>query len=226
MDAITKGNLQHSTSSLRAVSEGTVSKHFGSDFANELFNEYSKKVADGSFFFDPDILTQKMLVVILKRKYSKEAAEYSLFFDPNIDDVGSSSEAQRGRLTSEANVMIQAVAVHGRCSMGPATLGRQVGHSRGLPVAVAGPVAVGKEQQVQGHHGRDATAVGHHRGEVHEYSRVLLVAQEAYSKKLGGEEREDFGDLFALVYWLSEFDGAVRLLGSCRIDQSSSGPGN
>ncbi|KAL5761122.1 hypothetical protein ACOSP7_019622 [Xanthoceras sorbifolium] len=68
MDAITKGNLQHSTSSLRAVSEGIVSKHFGSDFTNELFDEYSKKVADGSFFFDPDILTQKMLVVILKRK--------------------------------------------------------------------------------------------------------------------------------------------------------------
>ena len=60
-----------------------------------------------------------------------------------------------------------AAAAHGRCSTVPATLGRQVGHSRGLLVAVVGLAEVGKEQQAQGQHGRDVIAVGRHREEVH-----------------------------------------------------------
>ena len=80
----------------------------------------------------------------------------------------------------EAVEEIQA-AVHGRCSKGPATLGRLVGHSHGLLVAVAGPVVVDKEQQVQGGYGKDVIAVGHHRVQVHD-TQALLAAQEVYSK--------------------------------------------
>lgn len=57
------------------------------------------------------------------------------------------------------------VVVHGHCSKAHATLGRQVGHTRCLAVAVVVNNEAGREQKLQGVPGKDVIAVGCHRGE-------------------------------------------------------------
>lgn len=111
----------------------------------------------------------------------------------------------------EAEEKIQ-VVVHGHCSMGPAILGRQVVHTHGLVgVAVVGLAEEGKEHQAQGLAGKDATAVGCHRGEEGDHNQAPLAAPEVGSKEFEDEVEVNSGDLFAVVHWFSEFGEVVQL---------------
>ena len=53
---------------LRAVLQGVVEKHFGSGIVDELFELYGRKVADSSFFFDPENQDLIVIFVLLRRK--------------------------------------------------------------------------------------------------------------------------------------------------------------
>lgn len=117
------------------------------------------------------------------------------------------------------------LVVHGNCSMDLATLDKQVDHSHGLQVAVAGPVEVGMDYRLE-EVGTDyqlekvrmdyqfevaerkemASAALSYRGEG-EHTQPLLAAQEDGSMVFEDE------DLFAVVKQVSELD--VRQKDSC-----------
>lgn len=117
------------------------------------------------------------------------------------------------------------LVVHGNCSMDLATLDKQVDHSHGLQVAVAGPVEVGMDYRLEevgtdyqlekvhmdyqfevAEHKEMASAASSYRGEG-EHTQPLLAAQEDGSMVFEDE------DLFAVVKQVSELD--VRQKDSC-----------
>ncbi|KAK7849253.1 putative s-adenosylmethionine-dependent methyltransferase [Quercus suber] len=51
---------------LRAALEGVIAKHFGNDIMDELFNRYTGKVAESSFFLNPEADKSIVLFVLLK----------------------------------------------------------------------------------------------------------------------------------------------------------------
>ena len=51
---------------LRATLEGVIAKHFGNDIMDELFNRYTKKVAESSFFLNPKADKSIVLFDLLK----------------------------------------------------------------------------------------------------------------------------------------------------------------
>lgn len=53
---------------LRAVFEGMLINHFGSEVMDELFDRYSKKLAASPHFLDPDNEKSIIIFVLLKRK--------------------------------------------------------------------------------------------------------------------------------------------------------------
>ncbi|PIN07490.1 Loganate O-methyltransferase [Handroanthus impetiginosus] len=53
---------------LRAVFEGLLINHFGSEVMDELFNRYTKKLAASQSFLDPDNEKSIIIFVLLKRK--------------------------------------------------------------------------------------------------------------------------------------------------------------
>ncbi|EXB65600.1 hypothetical protein L484_025866 [Morus notabilis] len=56
-------NLEMRVLYLRAALEGLLEKHFGVEIMNELFQRFSNKVAESSFFLDPE--NQKCLLFYL-----------------------------------------------------------------------------------------------------------------------------------------------------------------
>lgn len=60
-------NLQMRVLYLRAALEGLLQKHFGAEIVDELFARFSKKVAESSFFLNPENQKSMVLFVLLKR---------------------------------------------------------------------------------------------------------------------------------------------------------------
>ncbi|KAJ7954359.1 S-adenosylmethionine-dependent methyltransferase [Quillaja saponaria] len=61
-------NSQACTMHLRAGMEGIISKHFGSDIIDELFNRFQKKADEFSYLLESSIKEGSQLFVVLKRK--------------------------------------------------------------------------------------------------------------------------------------------------------------
>ncbi|KAF8407712.1 hypothetical protein HHK36_006847 [Tetracentron sinense] len=61
-------NLQMCTLHTRAVMEGLIKEHFGSEIIDELFNRYTEKVAESSFVLNLENRKVIELFVLLKRK--------------------------------------------------------------------------------------------------------------------------------------------------------------
>ncbi|KAA8538808.1 hypothetical protein F0562_025500 [Nyssa sinensis] len=81
----------------------------------------------------------------------------------------------------EAEEHIQ-VAERVHYNMGPATQDKQIGHTRGLPLAVGGAVEVGREDYLQLARGKEVAAAKSHKEEGGEYTQALLAARGAGSK--------------------------------------------
>ena len=52
---------------LRSAFEGVLEKHFGNDIMDELFNRYTQKVVESSFFLNAEADKSIVLFVLLKR---------------------------------------------------------------------------------------------------------------------------------------------------------------
>ncbi|CAK9145132.1 LAMT/FAMT [Ilex paraguariensis] len=61
-------SVRHRTLFFRACFEGLLENHFGSHIMDELFERYSKKVAQSSFTMNPDNDKSIFMLVLLKRK--------------------------------------------------------------------------------------------------------------------------------------------------------------
>ncbi|CAK9137177.1 unnamed protein product [Ilex paraguariensis] len=65
---VTMPSVRLRTLFLRACFEGLLENHFGSKIMDELFERYSKKVAEASFTMNPENDKSILMFVLLKRK--------------------------------------------------------------------------------------------------------------------------------------------------------------
>jgi len=61
-------DVKLTSAQMRAVFEGSIKKHFGDEIIDDLFDLFTKKLADNCFFFDNEVHKDVDLFVVLKRK--------------------------------------------------------------------------------------------------------------------------------------------------------------